>query len=452
MKITVSNKLYIEGASPTVIRTLKKGLEIPNPAFQVMLRKFGRRVYHMKAIKQKYCYYEHDEVNDIFICGRGNLMRIHRYLRNNGIKHELVRDFVSSYLREPIFFNGELRDYQGGVTNEIIGNGSYGVIRLDTAWGKTVLACDLIPKLKKKTLIIVPRKMILDQFIESIKQFLNYDAGIIQGKIFNIKDITVASSDTLRNRDLSEIKNNWGLVLVDECHQFITEKRTQVVQSFNPKYLYGLTGTLDRDDGQKDAIGYLFGPKLIDGKLRQIKPTVFRVKTNVVITGVDYAEMVSDMIENESRNNLIKKIIEKEINENRKVLVLTKRKKHNEILNSILGKNILVISLDSNTKKKEELLMQARDTDDFDVILGTYSLLGTGINIESLSSIVLAGDLKSRLLTTQSAGRGLRKLLNKPDVHIWDLVDNLHGIFKRQAYNRGGVYREKGWEVIDKII
>ena len=347
MKLTVSNKLYIEGASLGVIKALKAGLDIPNPTFQTMLRKFGKKVYRMPTIPQKFSYYEYDKETNVLSCGRGNLMRVHRYLRNHGIKHELSRDLVSIELEKPIKFNGELRDYQVGITDKIIEAGGYGIIKLGTGFGKTLIACELIRKLNKTALIIVPRVSLLNQFKETLKEFYDYKVGIIQGKTWDIKDITVASMATLKGRGLSEINKNFSIILSDEAHTVISDKGIKVIHQFNPAYLFGLTATPKRSDGQGEAIGYTFGPILIDKKLPQEKPTVQVVNSDVEISGVDYCDMIEDMVENEKRNFLIFQLAASELLNQRKILILTKRVNHYEKIKEFFPHKTIVHCISS---------------------------------------------------------------------------------------------------------
>jgi superfamily II DNA or RNA helicase len=131
--------------------------------------------------------------------------------------------------------------------------------------------------------------------------------------------------------------------------------------------------------------------------------------------------------------------------------VLTKRTKHYEKLFSLLGERPGTFMIKSklsaaDTKVKDELLEKLRTgSTDFNVILGTFSLLSTGINIPALDTIVLAGDLKSSVLTTQAVGRCLRVMLNKPNVRIIDIVDSNNRMFYRQYLERKKFYSSQGW-------
>lgn len=455
MQITISNKIYIQGAPAKMIADMRKVLTLPNPVYMTLLRrvKYGSQSARcLYAVKKDFKYFEYDKTMDLFVCGRGLENRIKKYCSASNIQYKLKKDLVSTSLKKPISFNGKLRGYQEGVVAEILSCCKNGILRLDTAWGKTILSGLLIKELNKTALIIVPRNIILDQFIDTFKELFNYDVGIIQGKKFDIKDITVASISTLGKRDLSKIKDKFSIILEDECHMGVSDKRIELLQQFNPKYLFGLTGTCERDDGKTEAINFLFGDVLIDKKLPISKPIVYKIKTgSLVQPNIDYAEMILELIEDEKRNNIIKNLIEKETFKGRKVICLTKRVAHNSIIKELINKNIRCVALDSTVKNKEKIFTELRNGKGFDVVLGTFSLLSTGINLEILSTLIIAGDLRSKVLTTQSSGRCLRAMLNKPDVKIYDLVDENNGILLSQWRSRRQVYLKNNWEIIDSI-
>jgi superfamily II DNA or RNA helicase len=454
MKIVVDSKIIIYDPPFVMVAAMKKALSLRNPVYDTLARRVKYGNQSMKclyAVKQFFQYFKYDKQRNIFECGRGNLGKLINYLDKTGLKAEFTYDFVDKKLSKELRFNGKLRDYQEGVVDKVVDSGDKcGVIRLDVAFGKTLIACELIRKLNLTTLILVPRKLILDQFIDTFKKFYNYMPAIIQGNKFEIGEITVASIETLKKRDLSKIKNYFSILIVDECHLAVTNQRISLIQEFNPKYLYGLTGTMDRDDGQADAINFVFGEKLIDKKLPQEKPIVYKIKTNSNIeVDINYADMVENLINDDKRNLIIKNIIEKEAKEGRKILCLGKRIAHNKIIKDLLNKDIKAFTLDSDTKDKEKLFMEFRNGKEFDVILGTFALLSTGINLEILSTLIIASDLKGRVITNQSVGRCLRTMLNKPGVRIYDLVDDNNGVFLSQWRQRRKLYLENGWQIIN---
>ena len=97
-------------------------------------------------------------------------------------------------------FTKTVRDYQKNVIsvymnhintpiccgNEIRGNG--GILELPCGFGKTICALKMISDIKKKTLIIVHKEFLMNQWIDRINDFLpSAKIGKIQGKIFDIE-------------------------------------------------------------------------------------------------------------------------------------------------------------------------------------------------------------------------------------------------------------------------
>lgn len=410
----------------------------------------------LSSVKKEYKYYEYDKTMDIFLCGRGNLSRILVYCEKQNIQYTLNNiDLCDNILEKPLEFTGKLRDYQAGVPEEIIQNGCDGVVKLGTGYGKTLIALEMIRLLNKTALIIVPRVSILNQFKQTLKEFYDYKAGIIQGGVSDVQGITVASMATLKSRDkkggLKEIEKRFGIVIADEAHTVISDKGIKVIQRFNPRHLYGLTATPRRTDEQGDAIFYTFGPILCDKQLDQAKPTVQVVKSNCKVeVNVDYGEMITEITEDQGRNILIANIARREFNNKRKILILTKRIKHYEEIKAWLHSvmKIHTISSEMKPKERDELLTKLRNNEkDFDIILGTFSMLSTGVDIPALDTLILAGDIKSSVLTEQSTGRILRIFNGKASPKIIDIDDNLNGMLHRQFLERQKFYKESGWEI-----
>jgi len=462
MKIIVSNKLYIHDASPELIKLLKKSLTLANPAYTQMLRSIKYKPAMRRALyglKKDFKYYNYDKTLNIFECGRGCLRTLVRYCVVKKIRFSYHIDKTNIQLSKPIKFNGTLRDYQVGVADTIIKNGDNGTIKLGTGFGKTLIACELIRKLNKTALIIVPRVSLLTQFKDTLKEFYNYEAGIIQGKTWNIKDITVASMATLKKRSSKEIQEKFSILLVDEAHTCISDKGISMVQHFKPKALFGLTATPRRTDGQGDAIFFTFGVILIDKALPQDKPTVQVIKSNVNIeVSHEYHEMIESMVESEERNRIIMMLARHELKKKRKILILTKRVVHYEnicdhlrSMDCVFKKYITIHKISSKTSQKERdiLLTKLRNNEeDFDIILGTFSLLSTGVDIPILDTLIFAGDIKSDVLAEQSIGRILRIFKGKNSPKIIDIDDNLNPILHRQFLERRKFYKSNKWEII----
>ena len=322
----------------------------------------------------------------------------------------------------------------------------------------TIIAIQLINLLRKNTLIILPRTNLLNQFKYEVKKYFNYKAGIIQGNKWEVKPITLASSATLKKRDLTSIQDYFGMVIFDECHTTISDKGIKLASSFNCKYLYGMSATPERteDDGRTRAVFFTFGDILINKELPQKKPLVESILTHIEIEpSYEYAEIIDKQIENQDRLDLVIRIIKDELLENRKILILTKRIAHYTTLAERL-KDYKVYSISSTGTAQEkrhqtELLRKMREGEcDFQVILGTYSMLSTGVDIPALDTLIFAGDIKASLLVKQSAGRIMRLFEGKQNPKVIDIVDNKSPILFNQFRKRLSFYKQSGWLVMTK--
>lgn len=458
MNIQVGKVIQLKNLAPDEYKLITKTLSLVNPAYTVMKRQGNMKA--MYSIPEFIKYFE--KIPDGLNVGRGVLPRINRHLlhRVDNVCVDLVKPCIDCRVTSII----KLRDYQEGVTEEILPN-TEGIIRLDTAFGKSIIAMKLIEETQLKTLIVVPRLDLLKQFTADIKTFCGYEVGTINGPKFDIKDITVATIQTLKQRDLSEISSSFGMCIFDEAHTYISDKGIKVIQSFNPLRLYGMTATDDRSDGQGEAIKFIFGDVIVDRVLPFEKPVVEIIKcTEEIITikkqingsdktSIDYSSIIDSQVNNITRNKLIASIITSELKEGRKILVLTKRVSHCEDINKIIPScrsyeiKSQLHSLEQG--RQDDLLRRLRDGGkDFDVIIGTFGLLSTGINIPALDTIIFAGDLKSSVLATQSIGRILRLFEGKKSPKIIDIDDVKSGILHNQALIRRKFYKSKEWKII----
>ncbi len=96
-----------------------------------------------------------------------------------------------------------------------------GVLNLRCAFGKTTLALYIITKLSVKTLIVVHKDFLLQQWKERIEQFIpNARIGLIKAKIFDIddKDIVLASLQSLSMKTYDKsLFDCFGFSCFDEC-------------------------------------------------------------------------------------------------------------------------------------------------------------------------------------------------------------------------------------------
>jgi len=444
MKILITNKIAIANAPQQVKSTIKNSLTIKNPLYYKLIN-MGR-IKALYNVPEFFKYYT--EIGNVLIVGRGVEKRLFKYLKKENYKYEVKRQVCKTKAKEKFNQRFRPRKYQEGNVDSISKHKN-GVIRLGTGYGKTPISCALIGKLKGTTLYIVPRTHLLKQFVEEFTKIQGFKPSVIQGNKTEVGEVTVATIQTLQQRpEITEkIKNKFNVVIVDECHTFITDKRLNIIQQFNPEYLYGLTATPRRTDKQGEAIFHTFGGIIIDKDLPRKAPAIQGVYSNLPIQMNEYAAMIDEQIRNSTRNELIADLVKAELKDGRKIMILTKRIEHYKLIKNLLScDGIYMIS--SSEKQEERLRIMGelrKGKKDFNIILGTYSMLSHGTDIPALDTLVFAGDLRSDVLAEQSAGRILRLFGDKKDPKIIDIIDNQNHILFNQARERLGFYKRQRW-------
>ena len=130
-------------------------------------------------------------------------------------------------------------------------------------FGKTSCSLYLACQLKVKTLVIVHKHFLLNQWIESIKKFVpNAKVGTIRGKTIDIedKDIVIGMLQSISMKDYDKnIFKDFGLTIVDECHHISSEVFSQALPKISTKYMLGLTATPNRKDGLAKVFKWYLG-------------------------------------------------------------------------------------------------------------------------------------------------------------------------------------------------
>jgi superfamily II DNA or RNA helicase len=131
-------------------------------------------------------------------------------------------------------FEGELRDYQNVIVDKYLKEattktancGGGGLLDVDPGKGKTVMALKIIERLAVKTLVIVHKSFLTNQWKERIEQFLpGARVGTIQGQVFDIenKDIVIGMVQSLSMKEYPQNAfESFGLTVFDECFPYDT--------------------------------------------------------------------------------------------------------------------------------------------------------------------------------------------------------------------------------------
>jgi superfamily II DNA or RNA helicase len=369
-------------------------------------------------------------------------------------------------------FKGNLRPEQEGPIDSFLGaindpNKTGGIINLSCGAGKTVIGLYLIAKVGVKSLIIVHKEFLLEQWKERITAFLpEARIGLIKAKVIDVenKDIIIASLQSLSMKDYqSSVFKGIGFVLVDEVHRTATEVFSQALKRYQFQYSLGLSATVTRKDGLSKVFKWFLGD-IVFKKKRKSDNVIVHIE-NFIDINPTYSkeELMYNGKPNISRmlNNIasfiprcliiidfISKIITTDhplTSKRRKILVLSDRKAHLSLIASHLP-SMISYGFYIGKMKPEELAKSETK----DVILATFSFASEGFDAKDLDTLVL-GTPKSDI--EQSVGRILRqKESDRVNIPIiYDIVD-MFSMFPRQSQKRQQFYKKLGFKVCHNIL
>ena len=361
-------------------------------------------------------------------------------------------------------FEGSLRPSQETVSSTYLNKfqevgGGGGVITLQCGGGKTVTALYLISQLKKKTLVVVHKSFLMDQWLERIQQYLpDAKVGFIQGKTFDIykKDIVIGMLQSISMKDdySSETFNQFGFVIYDECHHVGAEVFSKSLAKTSCPYTLGLSATPTRKDGLTKVFIYHLG----DFVYRSKKIADEGVDVNIYYYQNDdpsyctehtsynnqllVARMINSICYCRKRNEFIISLLPKLIEEKRHILIISERKEQIKYLKKRIDElNIASCGLYVGGMKQADLTESATK----DIMIGTYNMISEGFDCKRLNTLILASP---RTDVEQTVGRILR--LTPEQRHIKPLVIDVgdyFSIYKSQLDKRIRYYEKEGYNL-----
>jgi len=374
-----------------------------------------------------------------------------------------IKDTVVASNPSNIKFKGELRDYQNNIVNEVlpkIKKDGGGIISIGTGRGKTVLAINIATKLKAKTLIVVHKTFLSNQWKERILQYTDCtDIGIIQGPKTETKQqfvIGMLQSISMKDYEV-DIFKNFDLIIYDECHHLGAKVFSQALLKINSKYTLGLSATVARTD-KTEKVFYNFLGDMLYNEVTELKHKVkieihnYSVQRNKYFRDVIGKNgkaiqpiMVTNLTLLEQRDNyLFDQIYNVKMAEpSRKILILSDRidhlkKMHEKFQDTFEGDTGFYIG---GMKEKDLKISESKD-----LIFASYSMVSEGLDIQALDTMFL---LTPKAKMIQTIGRILRK---KPEEYenqplIVDIVDQIPTfIFFGMA--RKKVYTSRNYEIV----
>lgn len=447
--IILRNKAEIAGLSKSTKNKIKKCLTIDNPIFHQGLS-LGLSNW---GVPPNLCYYEELD-NGIIKAPIGSLSKLLEIISQeveiskSDIMDARKNSLLGKYFSK-IKFNATLRDYQNDMIKSTE-NKTVGVIEAMTGAGKTIFALALILEKQAPTLFLVNTLELAEQTINSFCKFSNLDKsdiGFIGNGKFEIKPITIGLHQTmsrLTSKHFKLVNDMISMVIADEVHIVGASTYYETMTQLNAKYKWGISATPKRDDGLTDVIFFATGPKIHvvpKEKFKDvlIKPSYEVIKTDYdfpMICSQDYQEMISDLCLNEERMDLISKTAE---NYKTQMLVfLCLRVEQVERLTKKLGADATMLTSKMSKKDRKEVMEQLLSGSKR-MIVSTYALFSTGIDIPKLEVLFMCAPMRSEVKLRQSAGRLMRKAEGKLSAKIIDFVDYRIGILSHQARSRAKI-------------
>lgn len=333
-----------------------------------------------------------------------------------------------------------------------------GVLNLFCGAGKTTMGLYVMCKLATKTLIVVHKDFLLNQWKERIEQFVpGARVGMIKARTIDIegKDVVLASLQSLSMKTYDDrVFQGFGLVLIDEVHHTSAEVFSKALKKVCFRYTIGLSATIKRRDGLSKVFMWYLGDvvykseKRLDTVKCMIKnfydPSPLYSKESFVFGDkLNVAKMINNICSYTPRTRFLAQALVDvlALEPNRKVLVLSDRRNHLQTLKEHFEQLDIDCGLYYGGLKPEVLANSEKKQ----VILATFAIAAEGYDQKGLDTLILASP-KSDVV--QSVGRILRdKEHDRKHVPlIIDIVDRF-SIFERQALKRAKYYHSCGYAI-----
>ena len=356
-------------------------------------------------------------------------------------------------------FSGTLRPHQEEPISKCLNAFNTiggGILSLPCGEGKTACACYLISKLKQKTLVLVHKEFLMNQWIERIGQFLpGSKIGRIQGKVVDIEDkdivIGMIQSISMKSYEMNTF-DSFGFVILDEAHRCPSREFSKSLQKINCKYMLGLSATPDRKDGLTKVLKWFIGDiifmrkgksmlnSMVERYIYDCKEEAYNKELLGYYGKINSAGMINQISEFMPRTQFICKKIGECLLEKRQVLLLSDRREMlKDIEKIMLGKGASVGYYIGGMKRAK-----LEESATKEVILATFQMAQEGLDIATIDTIILA---TPKTEIEQAVGR-IRPKANpgteeNPPLVI-DIVDNF-SMFEKQALKRYQFYKKKNY-------
>lgn len=446
----------------------------------------------------------------------GLTFEIAKYLKNNGYSFEIDKDLKQKIQPTCNFINNEkliqpdaaftYRDYQERAIHSVKRYGR-GILSSPTSSGKSLILfgiCSNIKEFSERTLIIVPRIQLVEQFY---KEWTS-EYGFVGAATFSKKNpeldpnakviitnyqwlVAKGNTSNANRKDLLLIKKgNFKAVIVDECHTIgdAGSWLSRFIGKLNANYIIGCTGTVPEDKAKYWNLVGLVGPVIFKEEIHKLQERNQIAKIRINAYRFSHANKKSEMpwaynggiiVDKVTRepldatkmynaeykyieshnfcNNYILEFAEK-IQGN--TVILVDHIPHAEYLfDNCKFDNKFLITGKTDLDKRSDLsaLVDSKDGKKY-IIIAITSCFGTGVSIKNISNLIVCTHGKALTKVIQSLGRVLRKVLPDGKEEYGYLYDFTHNLmfakkhFKRKCQLYKQFYKKDATRYIKEIL
>ena len=480
LHITLSNGIYVDNTNlkAAMQNRIRRMAAISNPVFYKH-QAIGTSNYDTS----RWIYLGKDHLSGYIQIPRGLWDELLENIKQADIDYEM-EDERQQGRKINVDFKGELRPEQDKALKELTRYDN-GILHAATAFGKTVVSSAIIAQKKVNTLIILESSALIEQWKEALEKFLNINEGLptyetktgrvrkrksligtLQGahdSMAGIIDIAMAGS-LCKKGEYHKMMNEYGLVLIDECHHSASETIANVLKEVKAKYVYGVTATPQRGDGLEKINYMLIGPIRYSytakekAKEQGIQHLVYprftrTVPPRGVITGKMHPNEAYEIIHNNDvRDEQIIEDVKNCVAAGRTPVVLSRYKDHSEKFYERLkshADHVFLMTGNNSKKEHKKILEQLHQVDKNEslILIATGSLVGEGFDFPRLDTLFMATPVSFRGVVEQYAGRLNRDYEGKENVIIYDYVDNHIPMFDNMYVKRLKAYKQIGYEL-----
>lgn len=373
----------------------------------------------------------------------------------------------------------EVRDYQLDAVLTGLCN-RRGVLLSPTGSGKSLIIyiiCRWLLDQGKKVVVIVPTTSLVEQMYSDFADYSSHNGWGVSDhcqKLYSGFSKHFESNILFTTwQSIYEQPKSWfgqfDVVIGDEAHQFKAKSLTSVMEKMTDvKYRIGTTGSLDDKKINKLVLEGIFGPvvrvtstkKLQDeGKLAKLKITALLLKypedVRKQCAKMEYHDEVDFLVTNDKRNKFIRNLALKCTGNT--LLLFQFVEKHGTVLEQLIrdkidpNRKLFFVHGGTDVEDREAIRHILAHENDA-IVVASFGVFSTGINIPSISNVIFASPSKSKIRNLQSIGRGLRLSEGKTHCNLFDITDDLHWkAWKNHTLKHGAerykLYNEEQFEI-----